>query len=598
MNTLSILRILSHLLSIVIVGTCVGCTTDKSQPMGSAARNPENSDVSQASKSDLSGASNESDLNAELPSDPVLLEEVVSKGLSSAVYRNGEEAGVSSILESLGGGVGIHDFDLDGMPDLFVPGGGDFLPGERVTGLNNYLLRGLGNFDFADVSSAAHMGASKFYTHGVAIADYDNDGFPDVLFTGYGGLQLWHNQGDGTFAEQAAVAGLLDNRWSSSAAWADIDNDGSLDLYVCHYVNWSFEHHPVCPGPKAGQREICSPRDFESLSDTLYLSDGAGAFRDASQAWGLVEGGKGLGVVIGDATGDGLVDIYVANDTTENFFYRNAGDHLEEVSGISGVAVDDEGIPNGSMGVELADITGDLRPDLWAANYERESFALYRNEGEGLFLHVSRATGITALGGLFVGFGSCALDADGDSDLDVAIANGHVIKYPLFSQRMQVPLLLMNNNNRFSRRTFPGEHYFRQLHEGRGLARGDIDRDGHFDLVFARVNAPVAIVQSTLDSDHRSLSVRLIGRRSNREALGAQATLQCDQGRQMRALNGGGSYLSSNQPLLLFEIPETWQPQSLSIRWPDGGQDVWPLTPEQWSESQPHTLTILESTDK
>lgn len=247
------------------------------------------------------------------------------------------------------------------------------------------------------------------------------------------------------------------------------------------------------------------------------------------------------------------------------------------------------------MGLELADVTGDLRPDLWAANYERESFALYRNEGQGLFLHVSRASGITALGGLFVGFGSCAVDADGDSDLDMAIANGHVIKYPQFSQRTQMPLLLMNDGNRFSRRGFPNHHFFNRPHEGRGLARGDLDCDGHLDLVFGRVNAPVAMLRSSLGPQHRSLSVRLIGRRSNREALGSQVIFHCDQGQQLRTLNGGGSYLSTNQPLLLIEIPENWLPQRLSIVWPAGYREEVPVDAELWLHGPTHSLTIVES---
>ncbi len=583
-----------RLLATLLFTICLGCTPKESPTGSETLLSPVDTSRSTLDSMAPSSSANKSATALPPPSEPVLFEPVNAPSLDSAVYRNGEERGISSIVESLGGGVGIHDFDLDGIPDLIVPGGGTFADGERIVGLDTHLLRGLGGGNFVDSSSQSRVASSRTYTHGVAIADYDNDGFPDLLLTGYGGLQLWHNQGDGTFSELALAAGLLDDQWSSSAAWGDLNNDGSLDLYVCHYVDWSFAKHPYCPGPQPSDREICSPRDFDSLSDSLYVSDGAGQFIDASSSWGLAEGGKGLGVVIGDVTGDGRPDIYVANDTTENFFYHNAGDRLEESAGISGVAVDDEGIPNGSMGLELADINGDLRPDLWAANYERESFALYRNEGQGLFLHVSRATGITALGGLFVGFGSCALDVDGDSDLDMAIANGHVIKYPQFSQRTQVPLLLMNEGKRFSRRIFPSEHYFSRAHEGRGLARGDLDRDGHFDLVFSRVNAQIAILRSTLGAQHRSLSVRLIGRRSNREALGAQVVLQCDQGTQLRTLNGGGSYLSTNQALLIFEIPQDWQPQQLTVQWPAGGQEPIPLSAESWRDSPAQFLTIVE----
>jgi enediyne biosynthesis protein E4 len=512
-------------------------------------------------------------------------------GLADAVYRNGEEAGQASIVESLGGGVAILDFDRDGQLDLFFPGGGQFILPRQLQGLPNHLLRGLGDFQFEDIGRSSYSHAARHYTHGVAVADFDNDGFPDCLVTGYGGLQLLHNLGDGTFADITDRAALDDRAWSSSAAWADFNGDGHLDLYVCHYVNWSFDNDPYCAGPQPGTREICSPRDYQGLQDSLYLSDGAGRFSDATSAWGLVPNGKGLGVVVADVTGDGLPDVYVGNDTTENFFYRNQGDRFRESAQDSGVAMDDEGIPNGSMGVAVADFNNDLKPDLWAANYERESFALYRNEGQGLFLHVSRPTGITALGGLFVGFGTTFLDVNGSGLLDVVVSNGHVIKYPQSSQRRQQPLLLINARNRFTRQAFPEDHYFQGRHEGRGLAMGDFDQDGHLDLVFTHLNAPPVVLRSTLPAEQRSLAITLIGRRSNREALGAQLVLECDQGQLLRTLNGGGSYLSTHQPLIQYEIPQGWTPRQLTVRWPSGQVQQLPVdehTPRHWTLLEPN----------
>ncbi len=230
------------------------------------------------------------------------------------------------------------------------------------------------------------------------------------------------------------------------------------------------------------------------------------------------------------------------------------------------------------MGVDLADYNGDLMPDLWAANYERESFALYRNEGNGIFLHVSRPTGVTALAGLFVGFGTVFLDADADGDLDVVVTNGHVIKYPQFAKRKQIPLLLENKGNKFSRRSFAPDSYFTALHEGRGLATGDFNGDGHLDLVFSNVNEPPALMVSTLNAQHKSLMLELVGKHSNRSALGAQVTLHHSQGKTLRMLNGGGSYLSSHQPVIVFELPTGCRPESLEIQWPSGVAQTLPLT--------------------
>lgn len=489
-------------------------------------------------------------------------------------YRNGSEQGHSTILESLGVGVGLCDYDGDQRLDVFLPGGGRFGDSLNPEGLPSALFRNLGSGVFSAVTSQAGVTDARRFTHGVAAADYDNDGCCDILVTGYGGLQLWRNQGDGAFQDVTEESGLsADRLWSSSAAWGDFNGDGQLDLYVAHYVNWSPANHPVCPAPIKGEREICSPRDFLPLPDSLFLSDGQGGFRDLGSTAGVSSEGKGLGVVLGDIDLDGDLDAYVANDTTENHLYINDGrGQLTETGLAAGVATDDRGIPDGSMGVDIADFNRDGRPDLWVANYEREAFALYRNEGQGQFLHVSQLTGITALGGLFVGFGTSFFDVDLDGDEDVFVANGHVIKYPRTAPRRQLPLLLENQAGHFVRVEFPRGEYFGEPWEARGLAAGDLDDDGDVDLAIAHVNEPTRLLLNETVSAQASLSVRLVGTQSNRNAIGAHLLLVTPEGAQLRLVKGGGSYLSQSDYRVVWAVPPHATSQRLVIHWPSGVQ--------------------------
>jgi hypothetical protein len=435
------------------------------------------------------------------------------------------------------------------------------------------------NLTFQDVSLASALKQSKHYTHGCAAADYDNDGFTDLLITGYGGLALWHNQGDGTFVEETLQAQLTDSLWSSSAGWGDVDGDGALDLYVAHYVNWSFENDPPCQGA-TGIRDVCPPRQFEPLDDTLYLGNGDGTFRDGTRAAGLVPGGKGLGVLLADLDDDSDLDIYVANDTTNNFLYLNDGSgRFEERGVVSGTAMDEQANANGSMGVALLDFNHDCRPDLWVTNYEDEVFALYRNDADGAFLHVSARVGLRSLGSVFVGFGCVAGDFDLDGDEDLAIANGHVIHHPRNAPTLQQPLLLVNEGGRqFSKATEAAGSYFAQPHAGRGLAQGDFDGDGDLDLVFANNHQPAAMLWNTTPTEGRSLSIRLVGNQSNRDCVGARVILKTSAGLQLRQVAGGGSYLSTSDLTLHFGIPAGSRAQSLLVKWPGGRSEEIPLS--------------------
>ena len=506
-----------------------------------------------------------------LPAANCEFEEIAGRLGIEFTYHNGGEADLCTILESLGGGVGWFDFDRDGCLDLAATGGGRFSANKQITGLPSAVFRSDEGKRFRNVTARAYLASSSLYTNGLAVADYDQDGFQDLLITGYGAPQLWKNLGDGTFVELAQAAGLTDPRWGSSAGWADLNGDGQLDLYLAHYVNWSFENDPICPADTLGKREICPPRSFDPVPHSVHYSQGDGSFLDASTSAGLRPDGKGLGVLLSDVDLDGDVDIYVGNDTTDNFLYLNDGRGVFEEIGLShGVALDDLGSPNGSMGVELCDFNLDGRPDIWVTNYQRESNALYRNEGRGYFLHVSQRMGITDLGDLFVGFGTACADFDSDGDQDFVVANGHVLRYPHPSTRKQMPLLIANHGRRFDRVAAQPGNYFAQLHEGRGLAAADYDADGDLDLAISHIGQPLAILENRFHDANRWLSLTLVGTRSNRDAIGARLDLVQGEKKLHRQITGGGSYLSHSSRAIHFALPSGAAFGKLVIHWPAG----------------------------
>ncbi len=487
-------------------------------------------------------------------------------------YRNDQESGHYAILESLGGGVAVFDHDCDGRLDLFAPGGGVFGPGREIRGRPGAMFRSAGNWQYRNSTAAAALDPAPYYSHGAIVGDFDNDGFPDLLVTGYGGLVLFRNLGDGTFQDAAADAGLDDHLWSSSAAWTDFDDDGDLDLYVAHYVNWSFDNDPPCGSPE--KREVCPPRQFDPLPDSFYVNRGDGTFHEAAQDVGLRTDGKGLGVVAADVDLDGLQDIYVGNDTVPNFLYRNTGEgRYADESLLSGTSLSDEGTPDGSMGVDVGDFNGDGRPDIWVANYERETCALYANQGGWFFRHVSRITGVTAVGGLYVGWGTLFLDMDLDGDEDLLVANGHVIRHPVNAPLRQTPLLFQNHSGKRLVNVAAGAgDYMASPHMARGAAAGDLDADGDLDLAVTHTNEPLTVLECESPPGRHWLALRLAGTRSNRDANGAVAWLQTaeDSAVQVRQIKGGGSYASTSDRRLHFGLASGASVATIRIRWPSG----------------------------
>ena len=536
------------------------------------AKNGENTDSKERS-TPLDQTTVDADANRDEQSEStIVFKDLTSRTGIEATYHTGRESEHFAILESLGGGLGAADFDRDGNIDLFFPGGGS-LHKNNVAGNPSKMFRNRGGWEFNDISSNAGVATPKTYTHGCAIDDFDCDGFDDVLVTGYHGVQFFQNLGDGTFREIDRIAGLTDDRWSSSAAWGDLNGDMLPDLYITHYVNWSFENNPVCPSPfPEHPRDVCPPRAFQGVTDTVYFNNGNGTFSDVSQQIGLVEGGKGLGVLFFDAEDDGDLDIYVANDMVDNFLYLNDGSGQFTESGLlSGTATDFEGVANGSMGVAVCDYNGDLKPDLWVTNFEEETFALYRNDGTGNFIHASREARISALGGLFVGFGTAMADLDSDGDEDAVVANGHVIYFPTGATEQQEQLLLRNEGDGRFQRVIPrDEGYFSTKHIGRGLVLADLDNDNQLDLVVAHNDENAALLRNATRTSGSSIRMKLIGVQSSRSAVGARVVLETRLGKQLRQLTGGGSFLSSAPKEAHFGIDADDEPLRATITWPAG----------------------------
>jgi hypothetical protein len=538
-------------------------------------------------------------------------------------YRNGQEAGHFAILESLGGGVGLIDYDGDGLLDIFVTGGGYFdgPKKDQIKGHPCKLYKNLGDWKFRDVTAEVGLADIPFYSHGAAVADYDRDGWPDLLVTGYGRLALFHNvsdeKGGRRFVEVTREARLLGNHfWSTSAAWGDLDGDGWPELYVCQYVDWSLDNNPKCEGYDSKiERDICSPKQFESRPHALYRNNGDGTFTDVTKEAGLHterrdrdydtlsylsqrakdrlresdherEFGKGLGVVIVDVNGDGRPDVYVANDTTDKFLYVNRGGKgqllFEDTALSSGVARDQNGVPNGSMGVDAGDYDCSGRASLLVTNYQNEMHALYRNLTAletPLFQFSSQSVGFAALGRQYVGFGTGFLDLDNDGWEDVVIANGHVVLYPPGSKVRQRPVLLRSQGRRpgeddvyFDNVTAEGGAYFQAEHQGRGLAIGDLDNDGKPDLVISHLNDSIRLLRNETGGENHWLGVELVGE-GHADVVGAKLTLETDGGSLTRFAKGGSSYLSSSDRRYLFGLGQTAKACRLKVVWPQSGRE-------------------------
>ncbi|HXD88736.1 MAG TPA: CRTAC1 family protein [Urbifossiella sp.] len=510
---------------------------------------------------------------------PPIFEEVSPQAGVDFTYRNGEEAGHFAIIESLGGGVALFDFDNDGRLDILFPGGGHF-DGKNVLGNPGRLYRNLGNWKFEDVTAHTGLDAAYQYSHGAAAFDYDCDGWLDLLITGYSRLVLFHNESDGQggrrFVDVTGKAGLNDSLWSTTAAWGDLDGDGFPDLYIARYGDWGFEsNHPTDCTYDGKTRDVCQPRRFKPLPHAIYRNNRDGTFTDVSSTLKLRTDGKGMSAIMVDLDGDGRPDIYAANDTDDNFLYMNRGGGkklaLEEIGLAAGAAQDDRGTANGSMGIDVADYDRSGRPSIIVSNYEGELPALYANRSStaARFHYSTQASGIAAIGGIYVGWGIGFIDCDWDGWQDLVMVNGHAIRFPTKIERKQKPVLMRNEKGRFQDISAQGGPYFRSPHNARGLAFGDLDNDGRIDCVVSHLNEPVSVLRNVAVTAGRHwVGVELVGK-NNRDVVGARVVLESAGGKQVRYAKGGGSFASTNDRRQVIGLGSDSAVKA-TVYWPSG----------------------------
>ncbi len=503
---------------------------------------------------------------------PVFAEVAQQAGLTH-VYSTGD-AELLLMVQPTGGGCGWIDYDGDGFYDLYLNQAGDPSNPRSPAQPADRLFRNLGDGAFLDVTGSTRID-ERDYSQGVAVGDFDNDGFDDIFVTNVGADTLLQNQGDGTFLEVTGQALQQPADWSSSAAWADIDRDGDLDLYVCRYVAFDRFDPQQCRTVD-GKPKMCQPNDVDALPDEFYLNNGDGTFTAVSQQRGLFgPDNRALGVAIADFDNDGWPDIYVANDATSNFLFVNQRDgNFRNMADVLGCAITWEGTAQASMGVAVGDYDRNGSLDLYLTHFEGEWNTLYRNRGASGFFDVTAMSGGVEPTLPMVGFGTAMEDFNQDGHDDLVIANGHLDDPGHLGIELAMqPQLFTLIGSRIIECSDQGGDFFSQKFIGRGLATADYDRDGDLDIAVVNQNVPTALLENRSERGHW-LKLSFVGRQSNRRGIGTRVILRIGDDEFMQELLGGTSYCASREPIMVFGLATHTEQCNLEIRWPNGIQQT------------------------
>jgi len=510
--------------------------------------------------------------------------------------HNGAHSPQKYLPEATGPGCAFLDYDQDGWLDIYLVNSGkcDFFTPDKL--LRNALYRNNRDGTFTDVTEKAGVGGGGFGM-GVAVGDYDNDGFPDIFVSQYGRSILYHNNGDGTFTDVTAKAGVGVEGWASSAVWFDYDNDGKLDLFVGQFA--AFDKNKGCGVSSDGKRHYCIPRAFPSTASWLFHNNGDGTFTDVSKASGIAGSlGKAWGVVATDVNNDGRMDLFVANDTTGNFLFLNRGEgKFEEIGLRADIAYSADGRARSGMGVDSADFDQDGWMDLFVANIDEEIFSLYRNNRGGMFEDQAMTRGIGMATRWMSGWGMKFLDYDNDGELDLLLANGFpddLVEEFSNQVKYREPLLLFQNvGGKYKNVSEEAGPVFGKSFSARGMAVGDFNNDGGVDALVAVNDGAPLLLRNNVGKENHWLGVFLVGTKSNRDAVGARLTYKAGDLTRTRMKTAGGSFLSSHDPRMVLGLGKRSKLDWLEVQWPQpGGMERFTNLPTD------RYVTIVEGSGK